>query len=303
MSDSPPMIVGLGAALYDMLPSGPELGGAPLNAVVQAYQLGTLIGDNAAIVVSRIGRDKLGETLLGELVSRGINTSFIQIDPDTPTGTVKITLQGTEPVYEIIRDVAWDRLSWDDSLAGLARRCDAVCYGTMSQRTELARSTIQQFVNTATQAVRLLDLNLRQDYFSVEVLENSFRAASIVKMNEEELTIVTSLLSLDQTSEPIPRLIDQFELDLFVLTRGKLGTALHTADSIVLGQEAKFEPEPNADSVGAGDACSAAVLHGMIRNWPLQKTADLANRLGAFVASRKGANPILPAELLRNGIS
>ena len=122
-------------------------------------------------------------------------------------------------------------------------------------------------------------------------------------MNEEELTIVASLLSLDQTSELIPRLIDQFELDLFVLTRGKLGTALHTADSIVLGQEAKFEPEPNADSVGAGDACSAAVLHGMIHNWPLQKTADLANRLGAFVASRKGANPILPAELLRNGIS
>ena len=173
----------------------------------------------------------------------------------------------------------------------------------MSQRTELARSTIQRFVNTATQAVRLLDLNLRQDYFSVEVLENSFRAASIVKMNEEELTIVTSLLSLDQTSEPIPRLIDQFELDLFVLTRGKLGTALHTADSIVIGQAAQFEPEPNADSVGAGDACSAAVLHGMIHNWPLQKTADLANRLGAFVASRKGATPILPAELLRNGIS
>ena len=113
MSNSPPMIVGLGEALYDMLPSGPELGGAPLNAVVQAYQLGTLIGGNAAIVVSRIGRDKLGETLLGELASRGINTSFIQIDPDTPTGTVKITLQGTEPVYEIIRDVAWDRLSWD----------------------------------------------------------------------------------------------------------------------------------------------------------------------------------------------
>ena len=122
-------------------------------------------------------------------------------------------------------------------------------------------------------------------------------------MNEEELTIVTSLLSLDQTSEPIPRLIDQFELDLFVLTRGKLGTALHPADSIVIGQAAQFEPEPNADSVGAGAACSAAVLHGMIHNWPLQKTADLANRRGAFVASRKGANPILPAELLRNGIS
>ena len=303
MSDSPPMIVGLGEALYDMLPSGPELGGAPLNAVVQAHQLGTLIGGNASIVVSRIGRDTLAQALLGELASRGIDTSFIQIDPDAPTGTVKITLHGTEPEYEIIRDVAWDRLSWNDSLAGLARRCNAVCYGTMSQRTEQACSTIQQFVNTATQAVRLLDLNLRQDYFSVEVLKTSFRAASIVKMNEEELTIVASLLGLGQTSEPIPRLIDQFELDLFVLTRGKLGTALHTTDSIVLGQAAQFELEPNADSVGAGDACSAAVLHGMIRDWPLQKTADLANRLGAFVASRKGATPILPAELLPSGNS
>ena len=303
MSDSPPMIVGLGESLYDMLPSGPELGGAPLNAVVQAHQLGTLIGGNASIVVSRIGRDTLAQALLGELASRGIDTSFIQIDPDAPTSTVKITLHGTEPEYEIIRDVAWDRRSWDDSLAGLARRCDAVCYGTMSQRTELAHSTIQQFVNTATQAVRLLDLNLRQDYFSIEVIKASFRAASIVKMNEEELTTVASLLGLGQTSEPIPRLINQFELDLFVLTRGKLGTALHTTESIVLGQVAQFEPEPNADSVGAGDACSAAVLHGMIRDWPLQKTADLANRLGAFVASRKGATPILPAELLPSGNS
>jgi len=301
MSNSPPIIVGLGEALYDMLPSGPELGGAPLNAVVQAHRLGSLTGGNASTVVSRIGHDKLGQTLLGELASRGIDTSFIQIDHNAPTGTVKIKLQGTEPEYEIIRDVAWDRLSWDDSLASLARRCDAVCYGTMSQRTELARLTIQQFVNTATQAVRLLDLNLRQDYFSVEVLETSFQSASIVKMNGEELTIVASLLGLDQTSEPIPRLIDQFELDLFVLTRGKLGTALHTADSIVAGQAVQFEPESNADSVGAGDACSAAVLHGMIRNWPLQKMADLANRLGAFVASRKGATPTLPTELIASG--
>ena len=295
MTGSPPLIVGLGEALYDLLPAGSALGGAPLNAAVQSHQLG-----NNAVVTSRIGRDALGQALLDDLAKRGMNTAFIQSDPDAPTGTVDVFLRDGEPEYDIISGVAWDRLAWDESLAGLVKRCDAVCFGTLGQRLEPARSTIQQFVTTASQAVRLFDLNLRQDYFSATVLEASCRAASIVKMNEAELAVVAPLLRLGQAEE-IQQLIEHFDLDLFVLTRGKLGTALHSSNSVVVGQPAQFAPEPDADSVGAGDACSAAILHGAVRRWPLQKTADLANRLGAFVASRKGATPELPAELLPNG--
>ena len=295
MRDSPPLIVGLGEALYDLLPTGPALGGAPLNAAVQAHQLG-----NNAVVASRIGRDALGQALLDDLAGRGMDTSFIQRDPHAPTGTVQVTLRDGEPEYDITHGAAWERLAWDEPLAGLAKRCDAVCFGTLGQRLEPAQSTIRQFVTAASQAVRLFDVNLRQDNFSAAQLEASCRAASIVKMNAAELATVAPLLGLGQ-AWAIPKLIERFELDLFVLTRGKLGTALHTAGSITLGQAARFAPEPEADSVGAGDACSAAILHGAVRRWPLQQTADLANRLGAFVASRQGATPKFPAELLPSG--
>ena len=295
MSDSPPLIVGLGEALYDMLPAGPALGGAPLNAAVQAHQLG-----NNAVVASRIGHDAIGQALLDDLAGRGMDTNFIQRDPHAPTGTVEVTLQDGEPEYDIKRGTAWDRLAWDEPLAGLAKRCDAVCFGTLGQRLEPAQSTIQQFVTAASQAVRLFDVNLRQDFFSTSVLKTGCRAASIVKMNEAELATVAPLLGLGQAEE-IRQLIEHFDLDLFVLTRGKLGTALHSANSVVVGQPARFAPEPDADSVGAGDACSAAILHGTVRRWPLQQTANLANRLGAFVASCHGPTPKLPADLLASG--
>ena len=291
MNDSPPLIVGLGEALYDLLPTGPALGGAPLNAAVQSHQLG-----NRAVVASRIGGDALGQALLHDLTTRGMDTAFIQRDPAAPTGTVEVILRNGEPEYDIVRNVAWDRLAWDESLASLAKQCDAVCFGTLGQRFEPAHSTIRQFA-AASQSVRLFDLNLRQDFFSAELLETGCRAASIVKMNETELATAVSLLGLGQ-AEPIPALLKRFDLDLFVLTRGRDGTVLHTSNAVVTGQPAPFKPEPDADSVGAGDACSAAILHGAVRRWPLQKTADLANRLGAFVASRKGATPLLPADLL-----
>ncbi len=291
MTGSPPIIVGLGEALYDLLPAGPALGGAPLNAAVQAHQLG-----NNSVVASRIGRDALGQSLLNDLDGRGMDTAFIQSDDNVATGTVAITLQDGEPEYDIHSGVAWDRITWNATLSNLAKRCDAVCFGTLGQRLEPARSTIQQFVSTANQSVRLFDVNLRQDYFSAELLEAGCCAASIVKMNEAELATIAPLLGLSQTEE-IPQLLEYFDLDLFVLTRGKLGTTLYSPDSVAFGQPAKFSAETGADSVGAGDACSAAIMHGVIHHWPLQQTADLANRLGAFVASRKGATPELPADM------
>jgi len=296
MTDEP-LIVGIGEALYDLLPIGPVLGGAPLNATVQAHQIGLVLGGQA-VMASRIGKDELGQSMIDNLRSRGMDSSSLQKDPEAPTGTVKVTLRGTEPEYKIIEDVAWDRFDWNDTLTTLAKRCDAVCFGTLGQRRQPARGTIQRFVETADQAVRLFDVNLRQHYFSRDVLESGFFSASIVKMNEEELPIVAPLLDATGDKSAIEQLVERFNLSLFVLTRGKLGTKLFSSSETVEGRTARFAPEENADSVGAGDACSAAILHGAVRGWPLQRTADMANQLGAYVASRSGATPELPAELL-----
>ena len=138
MTDTP-LIVGLGEALYDLLPVGPVLGGAPLNAAVQAHQIGRFLG-GYAVMASRIGNDELGQALVDTLQARGMATTPRQRDPEAPTGTVKVTLRGTEPEYEIIEDVAWDRLEWDDTLERLAKRCDAVCFGTLGQRLQPARA-------------------------------------------------------------------------------------------------------------------------------------------------------------------
>ena len=292
-----PLITGIGEALYDLLPVGPVLGGAPLNAVFQANQIGLHLGGKA-VMVSRIGEDELGKSLFKKIKEHGMDHTFIQQDPNADTGTVSITLNLTEPEYEITKNVAWDKLEWNESLSDLANRCNAVCFGTLGQRAEPAKSTIQKFIQTATQANRLFDVNLRQNYFSKDTLDTCFQFSSIVKMNEEELPIVSTILGLTKDKSPILQIIDHYNLDLFVLTQGKLGTRIYSNGMIVEGMPVQFIPEENADSVGAGDACSAAILHGTTRKWPLQKTANLANQLGAYVASRSGATPNLPPEIL-----
>ena len=292
-----PLITGIGEALYDLLPIGPVLGGAPLNAALQAHQIGLYLGGQG-VMVSRIGQDELGSSLIKKLQEHGMDHTFLQQDTNADTGTVNITLNGTEPEYEITENVAWDNLEWSEQLSNLANRCDAICFGTLGQRLEPAKSTIQKFIRTATQANRLLDVNLRQKYFSRDILDVGFQSASIVKMNEAELPIVSAILNLPKNKSTIPKIIDHYSLDLFVLTRGKLGTKIYSHDEIVEGIPAYFSPEEKADSVGAGDACSAAILHGVVRGWNLQKIANLANQLGAYVASRSGATPKLPLEIL-----
>ncbi len=292
-----PLIAGIGEALYDLLPVGPVLGGAPLNAALQAHQIGIHLGGEA-VMISRIGNDELGRSLTENLKERGMDHTFIQQDPNTMTGTVNVTLNGTEPEYEITQNVAWDKLEWCDLLDNLANQCSAICFGTLGQRIEPARSTIQRFIKTATQANRLFDVNLRQEYYSKSILETGLQAASIVKMNKEELPVVASLFNLPSDESSISQFMDCYNLDLFVLTHGKFGTKIYSNNTIVKGEPAHFTPEEKADSIGAGDACTAAILHGTSRCWPLQKTANFANHMGAYVASRSGATPHLPSEIL-----
>lgn len=302
-------IVGLGESLFDVFPDRAILGGAPLNVAYHAHQLASPSGGRG-IVASRAGTDDLGRQLLDELRARELTTEFVQIDAAHPTGRVDITLQHGEPTYKFLADVAWDHLEWTREWQQLAETCDAVVFGTLAQRCPTSRATIQRFVETARQAIRLFDVNLRVTFFDSQSLRRGAELATAIKLNESELPIVLRLLDLASnptdsalSSEPsggAHRLLDAFAgtgLRYVVVTRGEQGTELVTQQANIRGQAAKFERHPQADNVGAGDACSAGLLWGWLNRWPLEQTVSLANRLGAFVASRPGATPAIPEEL------
>ena len=192
-------IVGIGEALFDLLPDREVLGGAPLNVVVHAHQLATVLGGRA-VMVSRVGADERGRRLRAELSARGLSDRFIQNDADRPTGTVRVTLDRGEPHYDIVRDVAWDRLEFTSELSALAAECSAVCYGTLGRREDQADRTICRFVESAGQAIKLFDVNLRQHFYTAPLLSRGLELATIAKMNETELLVVTDVLGLRITA-------------------------------------------------------------------------------------------------------
>lgn len=278
------------------------LGGAPVNLAVHANQLLQHASCRGA-VASAIGSDPLGERLQRELASRGMTTEFLAIT-DLPTGTVQVTVDvAGHPQYEITENVAWDHVEFTDSLAQLARDCSAVCFGTLAQRSPMTRESIQQFLATATNALRVCDVNLRQQFYSAEVIGSSLQAANVVKLNEEELTVIGDLLKLDSRTlavdEQVTGLLQRFDLSVMALTRGEAGTVLYSADERVEGEVPSYPRQPQADSVGAGDASCAALIVGLLLEKPLVEIVALANRVGAFVASVQGATPKLPGEILQ----
>ncbi len=305
-------IVGLGEALYDIFPDHTVLGGAPLNVACHAHQC--IQGINGqGVVVSRVGQDDLGNQMLADLQSRGMTTEFVQTDPDRSTGRVYVEVSSTgQPEYEIVRDVAWDWLQFDPDIESLAGRCQAVCFGTLAQRVGEARSSIYRFLTEARRAVRLFDVNLRQDFYNQQIIRRSCELANALKLNEDELPIVANELGIylpepegdepvDQdarTTKVIAKLRKKYDLRVVALTRGEQGTKLFTEDGDFDVEPVKYDGEDNADAVGAGDACSAGLLVGMIKRWPWQRTLELANHMGAFVASKPGATPNLPDEIL-----
>lgn len=302
-----PMVVGLGEALFDVFPDRSILGGAPLNVAVQAHQLLTPLGGQG-LPVSRIGNDELGQQLQATLSARGISLDGLQVDDEHPTGTVIVTLDGNEPSYEIVEGVAWDYLQWSEALEELAGQCQAVAYGTLAQRNKPARATIQRFVMRARQALRLFDVNLRQHFYDAELIRESCDLATVVKLNEHELPLVHQALGLPNVPDAFhdevrtDRLVEDimagFMLDAVALTRGARGTVLYQSGHKVEGEHVQYPLADQADNVGAGDACSAGLIVGMLTHRPAQEVVDLANHLGAYVASQSGATPQLPQELI-----
>ncbi len=291
----PFLIVGLGELLWDLLPGGKKPGGAPANFAYHARVLG-----EEGLPVTRIGADPLGRELLERLAGLGLPAQYVQVDPQAPTGTVQVALDPHGvPTFTITPDVAWDRLAWDPPLAELAARVDAVCFGSLAQRSPTSRATIRSFLaNTRPSALRLFDVNLRQAWYSPEVLRDSLRHCSIAKLNETELPVVLEALGLPSAGDlesGCRRLREAFDLALVCLTLGSAGSLLCTATQARRSPGVRVEV---ADTVGSGDAFTAVLCHHWLRGSPLERTAEAANRYGAWVASQAGPTPEAPAGIL-----
>ena len=287
-------VVGLGELLWDLLPTGKQLGGAPANF---AYISG-LLGDDG-IPASRLGDDVYGEEAIRRLKALGLTTAFIQKDETHPTGTVKVELDAAgQPRFEICESVAWDYLDWTSRWQKLASETDAVCFGSLAQRSAQSRNTIRNFLQAARpEAVRIFDVNLRQQFFSPAVLSESMRLATIVKLNHEELPRIMQLFQQEHSGEESSarRLIEIYGAELVCITRGDGGSLLVTADAC--SEHPGFRVKV-ADTIGAGDAFTATLTHEYLRGMPLDRMNEAANRVGAWVASEVGAMPVVGEERL-----
>ncbi len=301
-----PIVVGLGELLWDLFPKGKQLGGAPANF---AY-ITALLGDTG-IVASRVGNDRLGQEALWHLKSSGLDISRIQRDLTHPTGTVKVDVDPKgQPEYRFTENVAWDFMEFSEDWISLARSTHAVCFGTLAQRNSVSRSTIRAFLSAlASFAIGIFDVNLRQSYFSSEVIRDSLRHAKVLKLNHEEYPRFLDLLQCplknsaraanapsDYSDISAARwLCREFGVQIVCITRGPNGSLLVTANS---QHEHPGFSVKIADTVGAGDAFTAALVYHALRGSSLAAMNAAANRMGSWLASQEGAMPPADPALL-----
>ena len=286
-------IVGIGEVLWDMLPGGAQLGGAPANFSYHAHALGA-----ASCIVSRVGDDALGRDILARMAALGVRSECIQVDPVRPTGTVGVTVDADgQPQFDIHRDVAWDHLEVTPAATRAVAAADAVCFGTLAQRGEVSHATIRALVAAAPSAsLRILDVNLRQHYWSKALIEESLALATVLKVNDTELPKLAALFELrGDVRSQIDQLSERWGLRAVAYTRGEHGSVLRTAHA---WSEHPGVTTTVVDTVGAGDAFTAAMTLGLLAGWPLDDVNAHANRVAAFVASHAGGTPALSAECL-----
>jgi fructokinase len=292
-------VVGLGELLWDLLPEGKQLGGAPANF---AY-ITSLLGDNG-IVASRIGNDDLGAEAVRKLDELRLPTTYVQRDAHHPTGVVKVEVDAAgQPRFQIAQPVAWDFMEWTSGWQQLAQQADAVCFGSLAQRTPTSHATIREFVQaTRKDAVKVFDVNLRQAFFSADILYDSMKLANIVKLNHDELPRIMSLFDLSHVDvmASARRLVALHNLKLVCITRGDHGSLLVTREAWSDHPGYKIKV---ADTVGAGDAFTAGMVNQYLRGEPLRQMGNLANRVGAWVASQVGATPRPPGGDVRAALA
>ena len=303
----PHLILGLGELLWDMLPEGPRLGGAPANFSVMAGRLGS-----HAVLLSRIGRDNLGREAIERLDPLPVDASFVETDAVHQTGRVTVSFASAQPQYVIHHPAAWDFLELSDEWVRLAERADAICFGSLAQRSLESRQTIQTLAAQASsKCIRVFDANLRAPFYSSEVIQESLELATVMKMNDAEVSQVLALLGLpggesSENGEPpwleshqleslrrgAERLLSEFPtLELVAVTRGGHGSLLVTRTE---WHRHPGHPVKVVDTIGAGDAFTAALTHYLLRGAGLAVLNEAGNRWGAWVASQSGAMPALP---------
>lgn len=290
------LVLGIGELLWDILPEGARLGGAPANFSVMAGRLG-----NHSAILSRIGRDDLGRLAMDRLDPMPVDASLLEIDVMHETGRVTVSFADGEPRYRIHEPVAWDFLELSDEWVRLAERADALCFGSLAQRSLESRQTIQTLAaQSSATCIRVFDVNLRAPYYSGEVIQESLELATVLKMSDGELPEVLNLLGMPMEDEPVPerlrleaeRLLEEFPtLEMVAVTRGGSGSLLVKRDE---WNEHPGFPVKVVDQIGAGDAFTAAMTHYLLRGADLATLNEAGNRWGSWVASQSGAMPALP---------
>lgn len=283
-------IVAIGEALWDVFPDERRPGGAPCNVAFHAARLG-----DRGVIVTRVGDDPPGNELVTFLRERGVDTDCVQRDGTRPTGTVVVTLEDADAHFTITDDVAWDHMAAEDHARALASAADAVCVGSLAQRSEVSRAAIQQLLSDARgRALVVFDVNLRAPFIDLEVIDATFRVADVVKVSESELAQLSTRLAKPSL---IGWLLQTVGVQAVCVTRGEAGASITTLEGTV--SAAGVEVDGSAgDTVGAGDAFTAAMAHQLVRNATPQETLHVANRYAALVATKKGAMPMLSSEEL-----
>lgn len=287
-----PLVIGIGELLWDVLPSGPRMGGAPTNFACHAQALGA-----EAAIISSVGADELGGRLLERLPGLGVVTEGISVDGARPTGTVAVQLGADgQPVYTIRDDVAWDNLQAQATSIRMMGVASAVCFGTLGQRSDSSRAAIRELVEaTSRSALRIFDPNLRQNFFSADVIHESLELANVMKLSDTELPVIASLLHLrGDVREQLTALHKRYELRMVAFTRGSEGSILWDGS---LWCEHPGLPAKVKDTIGAGDSFTAATALGLLQEWPIEWISGTANEVAAHVCSSVGAIPPMPESL------
>lgn len=286
------IVVGMGEALWDVLPEGKKIGGAPANFAYHVSQFGL-----PSCVVSAIGDDALGKEIIENFTSKGLDQLIAEVP--YPTGTVQVEIDQTGiPLYDIKENVAWDNIPYTEHLDALAKRTKAVCFGSLAQRNVVSRETINHFLDTMPKdddSLIVFDVNLRQGFYNKEILCKSMQNCNILKINDEELITVSRMFGYHgiDLQDKCWILLGKYNLKMLILTCGINGSYVFTPGNV------SFQPTPKvevADTVGAGDSFTAAFIASILKGKSVTEAHSIAVKTSAFVCTQKGAMPILPPE-------
>lgn len=286
------IVVGMGEALWDVLPEGKKIGGAPANFAYHVSQFGL-----PSCVVSAIGDDALGKEIIENFTSKGLDQLIAEVP--YPTGTVQVEIDQTGiPMYDIKENVAWDNIPYTEHLDALAKRTKAVCFGSLAQRNVVSRETINHFLDTMPKdddSLIVFDVNLRQGFYNKEILCKSMQNCNILKINDEELITVSRMFGYPgiDLQDKCWILLGKYNLKMLILTCGINGSYVFTPGNV------SFQPTPKvevADTVGAGDSFTAAFIASILKGKSVTEAHSIAVKTSAYVCTQKGAMPILPPE-------